>query len=66
MCCVGAIDARHSDGASGANLKELWDVVDEGEDDVGADIDKSIETQEKKDTINIYFQLFPIKVKIIF
>ena len=44
MGCVGAIDARHSDGASGANLKELWDVVDEGEDDDGADIEESIET----------------------
>ena len=60
MCCVGAIDARHGDGASGANLKELWDVVDEGEDDDGADIEESIETLEKKDTINLYFQLFPI------
>ena len=52
MCCVGAIDGRHSDGASGANLKELWDVVDEGEDDDGADIEKSIETLEKKVTMN--------------
>ena len=60
MCCVGAIDARHGDGASGANLEELWDVVDEGEDDDGADIEESIETLQKKDTINIYFQLFHI------
>ena len=57
MCCVGVIDARHSDGASGANLKELWDVVDEGEDDDGEDIEKSIETLENKDMINIYFRL---------
>ena len=60
MGCVGAIDARHSDGASGANLKELWDVVDEGEDDDGADIEEPIETLEMKDTMNLYFQLFPI------
>ena len=60
MGCVGAIDARHSDGASGANLKELWDVVDEGEDDDGADIEKSIETLEKKDTMNLDLQLLHI------
>ena len=60
MCCVGAIDARHGDGASGANLKELCDVVDEGEDDDGADIEESIETLQMKDTINIYFQLIHI------
>ena len=60
MCCVGAIDDRHSDGAYGANLNEFWDVVDEGEDDDWADIEKSIETLEMKDMMNLYLQLFHI------
>ena len=41
---VGAIDAGHSDGATGAHFKELWNVVEERKDDDGTDIEETIET----------------------